>query len=143
MKIQFHIEKSVAIFIIAIMIIGFSYGCIGGSDNGTDSLDEQDYSMEKTVEIVSATCDSSGAMSFTIKNTGTTDIAANEIIVFVDDQKADEEINDEVALPLAPDIKDIAIGETSVLYTITGNSNAKHVLKVQAPAGTVQREMPC
>ena len=144
MKVLSITLKTAVVFVIAIMVIGFSSGCTANSsDSGFDTQDEADYSMEKSVEIVSAVCDSGGAISFTIKNTGEEDILANELSVYVNDKKADEKINDVVALPLAPNLQDIEVGETSALYTITGNENAEHTLKVQAPAGTAQKQIPC
>ena len=131
----------VLIVIIVVALVGLTYTfavtlfttAAGGAQEQATAVTER---LQKSVTVVSASCDATlNQVYFTIRNTGTLGIDAADMAAFFDDEK--------LTVTFTPD--PLPDGQLSDSLTATGVtfSAGSHVLRISAPAGTVDQSMTC
>jgi len=131
----------VLIVVITVAIIGLAYGWATGIFSMAESASEDQVSsvvdtLGKSVNIVSSACvayEEAFNVSFTIKNTGTADINAEELSVFLGGLKK----------TTTPNITALSEGAISDPYTILDVAIGEYVLKIDAPAYSVEEPIIC
>jgi len=132
---------TVLIVVITVAIIGMYFGFARGLFGTVTTAGNQEVggvtaSIEKRVEITAATCNTNG-ITFTVKATGTADVAKTDFNVFV---------NETMLTASTTGLNALVAGasEQATTTPVTGTfAKGTYTLKVDAPAGAVTQTVTC
>jgi len=137
----------VLIVVITVAIIGLAYGWATGlfeltSEAGQKQVEGITESTQKSVDIVAASCDDTGNIVFTIKNTGTLAIEPDELDAFLNESS-------DVTVDFALNTDSVVVTEIgpgdSEEFTTTGvnYTDIDAELKIVAPARATTETFTC
>lgn len=127
---------TILIVMITVAIIGLMYAWASGLFGTTTEASEKETgavvgAMQKQAQIIAATCGATN-ITFTLKATGTANLAQTELTLFVDDIIRSGVIN-----------KDINSTNSEQFSFAKGVTAGDHQLKVNAPAGPTTKIITC
>ncbi len=130
------ILATVLIVVITVAIIGLAYGWATGLFKMTSEATEEQVggvteNLQKSVDIIAASCTASRTVTFTVKNTGTLDIEGTELFVFVDEN------------PATVTFSKLVEDTTATYTTLEAYAVGERTLKIDAPAGPVEETVTC